>query len=182
MSEAKAGGRAWVRELWWIVLLGLVVQGFWAARLQHPAYFDAYYYTMNGQRLAAGQGFTEEIIWQYLDQPQGLPTPSHTYWMPLASLIAAAGYALGGSFRAAQAPFWLMAGLLPLLAYAISWQLYGQRWQARLAALHSKARTSAIVPVDWTRRKYVRKPRGAPPGAVVPQRVKTLFVEAADSE
>lgn len=53
---------------------------------------------------------------------------------------------------------------------------------ARLAARHSKARTSAIVPVDWTRRKYVRKPRGAPPGAVVPQRVKTLFVEAADSE
>jgi len=45
-----------------------------------------------------------------------------------------------------------------------------------LAALHSKARTSASVPVDWTRRKYVRKPRGAPPGAVVPDRVQTLFV------
>ena len=53
---------------------------------------------------------------------------------------------------------------------------------ARLAAFHSKARTSAIVPVDWTRRKYVRKPRGAPPGAVVPQRVKTLFVEAEGAE
>jgi predicted ribosome quality control (RQC) complex YloA/Tae2 family protein len=31
--------------------------------------------------------------------------------------------------------------------------------------------------VDWTRRKHVRKPRAAPPGAVIPQRVKTLFVE-----
>lgn len=139
MSEAKAGSRVWLRELWWIVALGLLVQGFWAARLQHPTYFDAYYYTTNGQRLAAGQGFSEEIIWQYLDEPQALPTPSHTYWMPLASLIAAAGYALGGSFRAAQAPFWLMAGLLPLLAYAISWQLYGQMWQARLAALFTMA-------------------------------------------
>jgi predicted ribosome quality control (RQC) complex YloA/Tae2 family protein len=46
-----------------------------------------------------------------------------------------------------------------------------------LAALNSKARTSRSVPVDWTRRKYVRKPRGASPGSVVPQRVKTLFVE-----
>lgn len=48
---------------------------------------------------------------------------------------------------------------------------------AILAALGSKARTSGSVPVDWTRRKYVRKPRKSPPGAVVPDRVKTVFVE-----
>jgi predicted ribosome quality control (RQC) complex YloA/Tae2 family protein len=48
---------------------------------------------------------------------------------------------------------------------------------AVLAALSSKARTSGSVPVDWTRRKYVRKPRRAPPGTVVPERVQTLFVE-----
>ena len=64
------------------------------------------------------------------------------------------------------------------------------RWDAReappardlheaavLAAVHSKARTSGSVPVDWTHRKYVRKPRKSPPGSVVPERVKTLFVE-----
>ena len=48
---------------------------------------------------------------------------------------------------------------------------------AILAALHSKARTSGSVPVDWTTRKYVRKPRKAPPGSVQLDRVKTLFVE-----
>lgn len=48
---------------------------------------------------------------------------------------------------------------------------------AVLAALHSRARTSGTVAVDWTRRKYVRKPRKAPPGLVVPERVRTLFVE-----
>jgi predicted ribosome quality control (RQC) complex YloA/Tae2 family protein len=48
---------------------------------------------------------------------------------------------------------------------------------AVLAALHSRARTSGTVPVDWTRRKHVRKPRKAPPGAVLPDRVSTLFVE-----
>lgn len=47
---------------------------------------------------------------------------------------------------------------------------------ATLAALHSKARTSGSVPVDWTRRKYVRKPRKAPPGQVLVERAKTLFV------
>jgi len=48
---------------------------------------------------------------------------------------------------------------------------------AILAALHSKARSSGSVPVDWTRRKYVRKPRKAPPGSVQLDRAKTLFVE-----
>lgn len=45
------------------------------------------------------------------------------------------------------------------------------------AALHSGARHSGTVAVDWTRRKHVRKPRKAPPGAVLADRVKTLFVE-----
>ncbi len=48
---------------------------------------------------------------------------------------------------------------------------------ATLAALNSEARHSGSVPVDWTRRKYVRKPRKAPPGAVTPDRIETLFVE-----
>jgi len=48
---------------------------------------------------------------------------------------------------------------------------------ATLAAWFSKARTSGSVPVAWTRRKYVRKPRKAPPGSVVPDRVETVFVK-----
>jgi predicted ribosome quality control (RQC) complex YloA/Tae2 family protein len=48
---------------------------------------------------------------------------------------------------------------------------------AILAALHSRARGSGTVPVDWTRRKHVRKPRKAPAGTVILDRVKTLFVE-----
>ncbi len=48
---------------------------------------------------------------------------------------------------------------------------------AVLAALHSRARTAGTVPVDWTRRKYVRKPRKAPPGRVTFERGRTLFVQ-----
>ncbi|MFW6039537.1 MAG: NFACT RNA binding domain-containing protein [Gemmatimonadota bacterium] len=48
---------------------------------------------------------------------------------------------------------------------------------ALVAAVLSRARGSGIVPVAWTRRKYVRKPRKAAPGAVVPERTRTVFVE-----
>lgn len=48
---------------------------------------------------------------------------------------------------------------------------------AALAAMHSKARHSALVPVIWTERRYVRKPRKAPPGTAVCLREKSLFVE-----
>lgn len=47
---------------------------------------------------------------------------------------------------------------------------------AVLAAFHSKARHAGTVPVDWTRRKYVRKPRGAKSGSVTIEREKTVFV------
>lgn len=48
---------------------------------------------------------------------------------------------------------------------------------AQLAAVYSRARNSGMVPVMWTRRKHVRKPRGAAPGSVIPQHGRTLFVE-----
>lgn len=47
---------------------------------------------------------------------------------------------------------------------------------AALAAIHSVARTSKTVPVDYTRRKYIRKPRRSAPGSVVMERAKTVFV------
>jgi predicted ribosome quality control (RQC) complex YloA/Tae2 family protein len=48
---------------------------------------------------------------------------------------------------------------------------------AVIAAALSQARGSGLVPVSWTRRKYVRKPRKAGPGTVTTQRTQTLFVE-----
>jgi len=48
---------------------------------------------------------------------------------------------------------------------------------AALAALHSKARHSGLVPVIWTERRYVRRPRKSPPGTAVCLREDNLFVE-----
>ncbi len=89
------------------------------------------------------------------------------------------------TFRhSAPGDVWLHARSVPGSHVILRWRAPDGSPPARdleeaaiLAALFSKARSSGIVPVDWTRRKHVRKPRGAPPGAVVPQRVRTLFVE-----
>lgn len=79
---------------------------------------------------------------------------------------------------------WLHAQSVPGSHVVLRWSSVDESPPARdleeaavLAARYSRARTSALVAVDWTRRKHVRKPRGAPAGSVVLQRAKTLFVE-----
>ncbi|NPV52513.1 MAG: fibronectin/fibrinogen-binding protein [Firmicutes bacterium] len=47
---------------------------------------------------------------------------------------------------------------------------------AGLAAYFSKGRQSTNVDIDYTRRRYVRKPRGAKPGMVIYERQQTLAV------
>ena len=47
---------------------------------------------------------------------------------------------------------------------------------AQLAAYYSKARQSASVPVDYTPRKFVKKPSGARAGMVIYTTNRTLYV------
>ncbi len=47
---------------------------------------------------------------------------------------------------------------------------------AAIAAYHSKARNNSLVPVIYTERKYVRKPRKAKPGLVTVEREKSIMV------
>src|SRR4030066_516223 len=90
-----------------ISLLLLVVMGKFEFS---PGYMDAEYYFAGGLRLAQGYGFTEEILWNYLDDPTGLPHPSHVYWMPLTSILAAIGMVLTGMniFSAGRTIFMLI--------------------------------------------------------------------------
>ncbi len=55
-------------------------------------------------------------------------------------------------------------------------------YAARLAALYSKGRASSRVPVDYTLRRYVKKPAGAKPGFVIYTNQSTLFVQPADEK
>lgn len=47
---------------------------------------------------------------------------------------------------------------------------------AELAAKNSDSKHSSLVPVDYTLRKYVRKPKGSPAGKALYQNEKTIFI------
>ena len=106
-----------------LFLLALIVQIAVAALEKVPGYLDADYYFAGGIQLAQGHGFTEPYIWTYLDDPQGLPHPSHGYWMPLASIIAALGMVLTGqqTYTAGRLFFILIAALAPPLTAALAY-------------------------------------------------------------
>ena len=109
--------------------MGLLIFGGIAAFQSHPGYIDADYYFAGGLRLARGYGFSEVFPWNYLDDPQSLPKPSHTYWNPLASIIAAMGLIIAhsDSYRAAQAGFVLVAALVPPATAALAFDLASRR-------------------------------------------------------
>lgn len=51
------------------------------------------------------------------------------------------------------------------------------RAAARIAAYYSKMKKAGTVPVAYCERKYVKKPKNAPPGTVTLQREEVVFVE-----
>lgn len=48
---------------------------------------------------------------------------------------------------------------------------------ATLAAKHSKAKDSSLIPVDYTKIRYVSKPQGSKPGMVIYVNQKTAFIK-----
>jgi 4-amino-4-deoxy-L-arabinose transferase-like glycosyltransferase len=122
----------------WLLLLtlGLLSAAIAAVFVASPGYMDAEYYFATARQLVQGNGLSEPFLWNYLDNPAGIPHPSHLYWMPAVSLLAAGGMALlGDSFRAAQAPFVLLAATLPLLTAWLSDHTYPSRRRAMLAGV-----------------------------------------------
>jgi hypothetical protein len=109
------------------LLLGLLSLGLSTA-IAHfqpfPGYLDSDYYFSGGVQLAEGKGFTEPYLWNYLDDPQGLPHPSHVYWMPLSSIIAAAGMWLTGQtiYPAGRLGFLVLAATAPIITAALAYQ------------------------------------------------------------
>ncbi|MGH2626628.1 MAG: glycosyltransferase family 39 protein, partial [Anaerolineales bacterium] len=104
-----------------------------------PGYMDAEYYFATGRELASGQGLQEPFLWNYLDEPAGLPHPSHSYWMPVPSWMVAAGIALfGPSFPGGRALFLIAAAVMPLVASQLAFSLTSDRraaWASGLLAL-----------------------------------------------
>jgi len=125
------------RNYLFLFLFALVTSGLVALFQTSPGYMDADYYYAGGVRLAEGKGFTEEILWNYLDNPVGLPHPSHAYWMPLASLVAALGMTITGStgFWAGKLAFLCIAGLIAPSSAALAYAITGRKGNAILSGL-----------------------------------------------
>jgi hypothetical protein len=91
----------------------------------------AFYYTV-ARNLAEGRGFTIDYIWNFWDHPQGFPTPSNVWWMPLPSVICAAGMLLGGGdYAAAQLAMIVLTSVLPLLVWLLGLELF-RDWRVAL--------------------------------------------------
>lgn len=120
-----------------LFLLGLAVPLVIAQFQSLPGYMDADYYFGGGIQLAKGNGFSEPYLWNYLADPPGLPAPSHAYWMPLASLLAAAGMLITGqmTFTAARLGFILLAALVPPLTSLLAFHLTSNRAASLLSGL-----------------------------------------------
>lgn len=119
--------------------IGLLVP-FGVSRFQSmPGYMDADYYFVGGLQLAQGKGFTEPYLWNYLDDPAGLPHPSHTYWMPLASIVSAAGMWITGqtTYASGRAAFILLSALVPLVTASLAYRVSRQTRLAVVSGLLS---------------------------------------------
>ena len=124
------------RQYYFIIfIIGLLIRIFVVWLQNSPSFMDAEYYFIGGRQLAQGGGFSENILWHYLDDPTGIPHPSHGYWMPLTSILASVGMAItrNQSFAAAQIVFVLIGSLLPPLTAYLCFQLTKKRRSAILA-------------------------------------------------
>ena len=114
-----------------------------AGYLQKSAgYMDAEYYAVTGRGLLSGKGFTQDFLWNYLDDPSGIPHPSNTYWMPLASIFSAicVPYKQGDQDASLWVLFIIISSFVPLLTARAAFSFSSRRtdgWMAGLLALFS---------------------------------------------
>jgi hypothetical protein len=126
------------RSYFFLFLLGAGLSSLTVLSGRIAGYMDADYYLMGGVRLAAGLGFSEQILWNYLDQPIDLPHASHTYWMPMASILTAAGIRVAPGLAPALAGrivFVLLSGLVPVVTALLATRFTTALWQIRSAGL-----------------------------------------------
>jgi hypothetical protein len=126
------------RRIYFLLFMLGSLAAWCVALFQHtPGYMDADYYYAGGISLAKKDGFVEPFLWNYLDDPDGLPHASHAYWMPLASILAAAGMALTGelAFSSGRLAFILMAGMIPVLTAGLSFSIARRARMALVSGL-----------------------------------------------
>lgn len=142
-----------------LAVLGLLVSGSIAIFQESPGYMDADYYFAGGLQLASGKGFNAPYIWNYLDNPESLPHPTNSYWMPLASILAAVGMKVAGqnTWFAGRLMFFLIAACIPITTYALAYSISKRKDLAFISGLLSifGGFYAAYIPVTDTFALYM---------------------------
>ena len=82
-----------------LTVAALVARVVAALVIDYAPYTDPAYYAMVAEQLATGHGFSAPVLWSFLEvggqlpPDPALPVPSNGHWMPLTSIVAAAGRA-----------------------------------------------------------------------------------------
>ena len=110
-----------------LYLVALAVRGGLIAAFPDPAYPDSSYYVDVARSLAAGHGFTTDVIWIFaevgnrLPANPTLPIPSNGHWLPLASLVQVPFiWLLGPTAFASTLPSALLGSLAAPLTWLIA--------------------------------------------------------------
>jgi 4-amino-4-deoxy-L-arabinose transferase-like glycosyltransferase len=113
-----------------------------AFAIDYSPYTDPAYYAMVAEQLATGHGFTAPALWSFLEvggrlpADPVLPVPSNGHWMPLTSIVAAAGMALlGPDLRAGQLAIIALGVALVPFTYLVGLDLYQSRRVAVIGAV-----------------------------------------------
>jgi len=86
---------------------------------------DISFYYVVAKNLAEGRGFVIDYIWNFWNHPEGIPTPSNVWWMPLPSAICALGMKLFGvTYTVAQNTMILATSVMPLVMYVLGRELF----------------------------------------------------------
>jgi 4-amino-4-deoxy-L-arabinose transferase-like glycosyltransferase len=146
----KKARRGWIRPYAIAVLVaGVALAALLALPKRAPGYMDSYYHIAIARRIANGQGFTEPFVWNFLQQPDAIPHPSHLYWAPLPSILAAGAiWLFGDSYAAASLPFILCAALLPLMTFLLARKIGASEKEAAVSGV--LAALAGFYSAYWT--------------------------------
>ncbi len=110
-----------------LYLLALVARIAVVVGFTDPAYPDSFYYVDVARQLAAGHGFSIDVVWIFAEvggripADPILPIASNAHWMPLASLVQVPFiWLLGPTAFASALPFALVGAIAAPLSWLIA--------------------------------------------------------------
>ena len=131
-----------IRDYLFLYLIAVLVISAAGILQRSAGYMDAEYYAAIGSGIRSGTGFTQNFLWNYLDDPVGIPHPSNTYWMPLASILSAISFTF--NLAGQKTTIWVLniffSALIPVITAWITIRFTKRRsdaWVTGLLAIFS---------------------------------------------